>query len=136
MLASLWWTEVLAGGWCTWAGTTSLLNAQGSTFNKLTLESLLGSISLLSSDHVNETEATRLLGVGIKHDRAVFHVAVLLKETRDVRLSQTGVNASDEKVGTSVASSFLLDLILDQRLADGKGALSLSVVVHHIKRKE
>lgn len=91
---------------------------------------------MLSSVHVDETKATRLLGVGIKHDRAVLHVAVFLKETRDVRLSQTGVNASDEKVGTSVASSFLLNLILDQRLANGEGTLSLSAVDLVKKEKE
>jgi len=108
MLASLWWTEVLAGGWCTWAGTTSLLNAQGSTFNKLTLESLLGSISLLSSDHLHEAEATRFLGVRVKHDLALLDITVLLKETSDLGLVETRVDAGDEEVGAWVDSTVIL----------------------------
>jgi hypothetical protein len=108
MLASLGWTKVLARGWGTWAGTTSLLDAQGSTLNNLTLKTILGRISLLSSDHLNEAEATRLLGVGVKHDLALLDITVFLKETSDLLLRKARVNARDEEVGAWIDCTVIL----------------------------
>jgi hypothetical protein len=108
MLASLWWTKVLARGWGTRAGTTSLLDAQGSTFNDLTLKTILGSISLLSSDHLDEAKATRLLGMGIKHDLAFLNIAVFLEETSDLLLGETRVDTGDEEVGAWVDCAVIL----------------------------
>jgi hypothetical protein len=96
MLASLRWTKVLAGSRSTRAGTTGLLDAQGSAFNDLTLKTLLGRISLLSGDHLDETESTGLLGVRVKHDLALLDVAVLLKETSNLLLGETRVDTSHE----------------------------------------
>jgi len=107
-LASLWWTKVLARGWCTRTGTTGLLNAQGSTLNDLTLKSLLGSVGLLSSDHLYETEATGLFGVRIKHDLAFLDVTILLEETSDFLLVEARVDASDKEVGAWVDRAIIL----------------------------
>ena len=108
MLASLRWTKVLARGWGTGAGTTSLLDAQGSALNNLTLKSLLCGISLISSDHLDETEATRLLGMGIKHNLALLDVAVFLEETGDFLFGKARVNTSDEEVGARVDGTVIL----------------------------
>jgi hypothetical protein len=98
MLASLWWTKVLARGWGTWAGTTSFLNAQGSAFNNLTLKAFLGSVGLLSGDHLDETKPARLLGMRIKHDLALLYITIFLEETGDFGLRETRMDASDEEV--------------------------------------
>jgi hypothetical protein len=108
MLASLWWTKVLARSWGARAGTTSLLDAQGSTFNDFTLKTILGGISLLSSDHLDEAKATRLLGMGIKHDLAFFNIAVFLEETSDLLLGKARVDAGDEEVGARVDCTVIL----------------------------
>lgn len=69
----------------------------------LALETLLGSISLLRRDHLDEAEAARLLSVGIAHDVALLDLAVLLEQPRDVLLGERGVNARHEQVGARVA---------------------------------
>jgi hypothetical protein len=101
-LASLWWTKVFARGRCAWAGATSLLNAQGATLDDFALKTLLGSIGLLSSDHLHESEATRLLGMGVKHDLALLDVTIFLKQTSDFLLIETRVDAGNKKIGTWV----------------------------------
>jgi hypothetical protein len=108
MLASLWWSKVLARCRSTRTGTTSLLDAQGSALNDFTLETLLGGISLLSSDHLDEAKATRLLGVGIKHDLALLDITVFLKETSDLLLRETRMDTSDEEVGSRVDCTIIL----------------------------
>jgi hypothetical protein len=108
LLASLWWTKVLARSWGTWTGTTSLLDAQSSAFDNLTLETFLGSIGLLSSNHLDETEATRLLCVGVKHDLALLNITVFLEEAGNFLLGQTWVDTSDEKVGARVDCTIIL----------------------------
>jgi hypothetical protein len=100
MLASLRWTKVLARGRSTWAGTTSLLNAQSATFDNLTLKTFLGSIGLFSSNHLYESKATRLFAVRIKHDLALFNITIFFEETSDFDLRETRMNTSDEEVGT------------------------------------
>lgn len=107
-LTSLWWTKVFSWSWSTWTGTTSLLNAQSTSLNDLTLETLLGSIRLFASDHLDETEATRFLGVWVKHDLALLNITVLLKETSDLLLGKTWVNARNKKVRTWVDSAVIL----------------------------
>jgi hypothetical protein len=72
------------------------------------LQTLLGSISLLSSNHLDETETTRLLGVGVNHDGAVLNITVFLKKTGDIGFGQTGVDASDEEVGAGVLGALLI----------------------------
>ena len=108
MLTSLWWTEVLSWGWSTWAGTTGLLNAQSATLNYLTLETFLGSIGLLSSNHLDETETTGFFGVWVKHDLALLNITILLEETSDLLLGKTWVDAGNENVGTRVNSTVVL----------------------------
>ena len=108
MLASLWWAKVFSRCRSAWSGTTGLLNAQCSAFDNLTLKSLLGSISLLSSDHLYETETTGLLGMGVKHDLALFNIAIFLEETGDLCLGKTGMNSGDEQVGTWVDCAIIL----------------------------
>jgi hypothetical protein len=108
MLASLWWTKILARCRSTRARTTSLLNAQGAAFDNLTLETFLGSISLLSGDHFDETEATRFLGVWVKHDLAFLNLTVLLEETSNFSLRETRVDASDEKVRARIDGTIIL----------------------------
>ena len=108
MLASLWRTKVLARSWGTWAGTTSLLDAQSSAFDNLTLKTFLGSIGLLSSNHLDETEAARLLRVGIKHDLALLNITVFLEEASDFLLGETRVDTSDEEVGAWVDCTIIL----------------------------
>jgi hypothetical protein len=107
MLASLRGTEVLARSRRARAGTTSFLDAQSAAFNDLALKTLLGGIGLLSSDHLDETEATGLLGVGIKHDLALLNVAVLLEKTGDLLLRETRVDTSHEEVGSGVHGSII-----------------------------
>jgi hypothetical protein len=107
MLASLRWAEVLARGRSTRAGATSLLDAQSSAFNNLALKALLGGISLLSSDHLDETEAPGLLGVGIEHDLALLDIAILLKETSNLLLRETRVDTSHEEVRSRVDGSII-----------------------------
>jgi hypothetical protein len=107
-LASFWWAKVFAWRGSARPGTASLLDAQGATFNDLTLKTFLGSVGLLSSDHLHETEATGLLGMGIKHDLALLDIAIFLKETSDLSLGETRVNTGDEQVGAWVNSAIIL----------------------------
>lgn len=107
MLASLRGTEVLAGGRSTRAGAAGLLDAQSAAFNDLALKTLLSGIGLLSSDHLDKTEATGLLGVWIKHDLALLDVAVLLEETGDLLLRKTRVDTSHKEIGPGVDGSII-----------------------------
>jgi hypothetical protein len=108
MLASLRWTKVLARGWGARSGAASLLNAQSATLNDLTLKTILGGISLLSGHHLDEAKATRLLGVGIKHDLALLDITVFLEETGDLLLGKARVNTGDEEVGAWVDCAIIL----------------------------
>jgi hypothetical protein len=81
MLASLGRTKVLARRRSTRAGTTGLLNAQGSAFDDLALKAFLGSIGLLSSNHLNKAKATGFLGVRVKHDLAFLNLTIFLEQT-------------------------------------------------------
>lgn len=108
MLTSLWWSKVLAWGWGTWAGAASLLDAQGATLNDLTLKTLLGSVSLLAGDHLDESEATGLLGVWVKHDLALLDLTVLLEKTSDLGFGETWVDASNEQVRPWVDGAIVL----------------------------
>lgn len=90
------------------ATTTSLFNAQGASFDDLTLETLLSGIRLFSSDHIDKAKATRFLGMGIGHDGAVVDIAVLLEKTGDIGLGQTRMDTGDEEVGTGVDRAFIV----------------------------
>lgn len=50
--------------------------------------------------------------MGVDHDRAVLDIAVFLEQTRNIRLGQTGVDTSDEQVGSSVESTLLVIEVL------------------------
>lgn len=91
-------TKVFARSWCPGTATTSLLNAQRTALNDLTLQTLLSSICLICGNHIHEAKATRLLAVGIHHNGAVVDITVFLEQARDIRLGQTRVNTSDEEV--------------------------------------
>ena len=108
MLTSLGRAEVLARGRGSGSGATSLLNAQSAALVDFALETRLGSVGLLASDHVDETEAARLAGVGVAHNAASLDITVLLEQATDLLLSQTGVDAGNEKVGAGVGSFFLV----------------------------
>jgi hypothetical protein len=108
LLTSLWWTKVLARSRGAWAGAASLLNAQGAALDDLALEALLGSIGLLCGDHLDESEATRLLGVWIKHDLALLDLTILLEQASDLGLGETWVDAGDEQVRSRVHGAIVL----------------------------
>lgn len=84
------------------------------------MKARLGGISLLAGDHVDETETTGFAGVRVAHDAASIDIAVLLEKAADFLLGQTGVNASNEKVGARVGSFFFV-------LADLLGSAMLTV---------
>ena len=107
-LASLRWTKVLARGGGTRSRATSLLDAQGTAFNDLTLKAFLGRIGLLSSDHLDEAKATGLLGMGIKHDLALLNLTILFEQASDFSLRETWVNAGDEQVRAWIDSTITL----------------------------
>jgi hypothetical protein len=122
LLASLRWTKVLARRWGTRTGTTSLLDAQGTTFNNLTLKTILGGIGLLGGHHLDEAKATRLFGVGIKHDLALLDITVFLEETSDFLLGKARVDTGDEEVGAWVDCTVILGratLVLDRTTGRG-----------------
>lgn len=118
-LTSLGGSKVFAGGRGTGTATTGLLDAQGAALDDLALEAFLGSIGLLGSGHVDETKATRLLGMRVQHNGAVVDIAVLLEQARDVGLGQARVNAGDEQVGARVLGTFLI-LSLDFKVLVAK----------------
>jgi hypothetical protein len=74
----------------------------------LTLKAFLGRVSLVGGDHLDESEAARLLGVRIAHDVALLNLAVLLKKTRHLFLSKRRVDAGDEQVGTRVTGALFI----------------------------
>ena len=85
----------------------------------LALQTLLGSVCLVRGDHLDETEATRLLCVGVAHDVALLNFTILLEEACDLVLGQAGVDASDEEVGALVAALILLTVARLRRRATG-----------------
>jgi hypothetical protein len=78
----------------------------------LALKSFLGGISLVRGDHLDESEAARVLGMGIAHDVALLDLTVLLEETRDLFLRERGVDARDEEVGARVDAVVFLAVAL------------------------
>ena len=100
-------TEVLARGRSARTSPTSFLNAQGTTFNHLSLQGLLGRISLIGSDHLDKPEATRFLGVRVKHDGAVLDLSIFLKQAGNFLLGETRVNAGDEEIRSGVAGRII-----------------------------
>lgn len=108
LLTTLGGSKVFAGGRGARAATTSLLNAESTALDDLTLQTFLGSVGLFRSHHFDESEATRFLGVRVDHDRAALDITIFLEKTRNVGLGQTGVNAGDEKVGASVDRTLLI----------------------------
>jgi hypothetical protein len=107
-LTTLGGAVVLARRGGTGFGTAGLLNAQRPTLVDFTLETLLGGISLVRGDHLDETEAARLLCVRIAHNVALLDLAILLEQTRDLFLGERRVDAGDEEVGALVAALILL----------------------------
>jgi hypothetical protein len=104
VLTTLGGTVVLARSGSARAGATSLLNAQRPTLVDFTLKTLLGGVSLVGCDHLDEAEATGLLCVRIPHDVALLYLAVLLEETRDFFFGERGMDAGDEEVGARIAA--------------------------------
>jgi hypothetical protein len=110
-LTSLGRTEVFARCRSSRTSTASLFNAQSATFDNFTLQSLLRSISLVRSDHLDEAEATRFFGMRIQHDRAAFDLAVFVEEARNVGFGETRMYASDEEVRASIDCAFILSVL-------------------------
>lgn len=107
-LTTLGRAEVLARSGSAGAGATGLLDGEGATLQLLALQCLLGSIGLLRSHEVDETEAARLLGVWVAHDLALLDVAVLGEKASNLLLAELGVNASDEQVGARVGGTLAI----------------------------
>jgi len=72
------------------------------------LKALLGGISLISSNHLDETEATRLLCMRIQHDLALLDITILLEETGYLQLGETRMDTGDEEVRTRVDGAIIL----------------------------
>lgn len=76
---TLGWAKVLSWSRSTRTRASSLFDAQGAALNDLTLKTFLGRIGLLSSHHLDKAKTTRLLGMRVKHDLALFNIAILFK---------------------------------------------------------
>jgi hypothetical protein len=72
------------------------------------LKTLLGRISLVGGDHLDEAEATRLLRVGVTHDLTLLNLAVLLEKTGHFGLRQARVDASHEEVRSRVDGTVII----------------------------
>ena len=83
-LTSLWRTKIFPGRWSSRTSSPSFFNAKSSTLEDFTLQSLLCGVCLLSCDHFDESKATRLFGVRVKHYGTLLHVAVFLKKSRNL----------------------------------------------------
>jgi len=124
-LTTLGRPEVLARSRGTRTGTAGFLDAQGATLDDLALETLLGGIGHVRSNHLHESKPTRLLGVGIAHDLALLNLAVLLEEARNLSLGQLGVDASDEKVGSRVDGAVITAVIAHLGVALGSTVVDM-----------
>jgi hypothetical protein len=86
------------------------------------LKAILGGIGLLGGHHLDEAKATRLFGVGIKHDLALLDITVFLEETSDFLLGKARVDTGDEEVGAWVDCTVILGratLVLDRTTGRG-----------------
>lgn len=120
-LTSLRRTKVLSRSRGTGASATSLLDAQSASFYDFTLQTIFSCISLVGSNHLDEAEPSRLLGMGILHDLALLDLAVFLEEAGDFRLGEAGMNSGNEEVGTRVNGAiFVLAAILVLVTTDDK----------------
>lgn len=97
-------------------GTASLLDAQGATLDDFALKTLFGSIGHIRSHHLDESEATGFLAVGIAHNLALLDLTVLLEEARNLSLGQLRVDTSDEKVGSRVDGTIITTVIAHLRV--------------------
>lgn len=98
----LWRSEVFAGSRSAWPSSARLLDAQRPAFVDFALEFLLGSVRILGSRHLNETEATALAGMRVPHDVALFHDAILSEQLSNLLFAETRVDAGNEEVGARV----------------------------------
>jgi hypothetical protein len=94
--------EVLARGRGSRAGAPRLLDAEGPALVDLALQSVLGRVRILGSNHLDETEATALAGVWVTHNVALLDSAVLLEKDSNLLLGEARVDTSDEEVGAFV----------------------------------
>jgi hypothetical protein len=78
----------------------------------LSLKTLLGGVSLVRGDHLDEAEAARLFGVRITHDVALLDLAILLKQTCHLLLGETRVNAGHEEVGAWVTGTRIVRVLI------------------------
>lgn len=108
LLTSLGRAKVFARSGGTGSSTASLLDAQSSAFYDLALETVLGSVGFLRSDHLDESKTSRLLGVGVSHDLTLLDLAVLFKDSSNFLFSKLGVNASDKEVRAGVDSGVIV----------------------------
>lgn len=102
---SLWGTKVFSRSRGSRTTSTGLLDAQSTALKDFTLEALLSTVGLLQSGHLDESESTGLLAMRIQHDLAFFNITILGKETGHIVLSETRVNSSHEKIGTSISGT-------------------------------
>lgn len=93
----------------------------------LTLEALLGSVSLVRGDHLDEAEAARLLRVRVTHDVALLHLAILLEQALDLLLAEARVDASYEEIGAWVAA-----VVVSTVWRRATSLLSAAAWIHHV----
>ena len=117
---SLWWTVVSSWSRGTWTSTTSLLDGKSAALVDLALQGLLRGIGFLRSDHLHESEAARLLGMGVAHDLALLDGTVLGEQASHLILRQAGVDTSDKEVRAGVDGTIVVTVtvvILDRSAA-------------------
>jgi hypothetical protein len=78
----------------------------------LSLKTLLGGVSLVRGDHLDEAETARLLGVRITHNVALLDLAILLEQTCHLLLGETRVDAGHEEVGAWVAGTRIVRVLV------------------------
>lgn len=108
LLTSLRRSEVLSRRGVAWLRSAGPLDAQRTTFINLTLQAFLSCIGLVSRHHVDETEATRVAGVGVAHDVALLDLAIFLEQTSDIFFTELRMDAGHEEVGASVLCFFFI----------------------------
>ena len=123
-LTTLGRAKVLARSRGAGANATCLLDVKGAALNDFAAQAFYGGVGHVGSDHLDKAKATRLAGVGILHDLALLDLAVLLKETGDLRLLETRVDAGDEEVRAGVDGALII--LVAVVILDGRAVVGIS----------
>jgi hypothetical protein len=109
--------KIFARGGRARLAATSLLDAQRTTLDHLTGQAVLRLVSPITGGHLDEAEATAVLGVGIAHDVAGFDVTILLEERRELSLVDARMDACHEEIRALVPGRFVV--VLELRYGGG-----------------